>query len=70
MPIDIEKLAQAHQGKQFDLFAQYCNPQLVKVLRTIGFDRDYVRAEGPYLYDTAGNACSYGMRCHFGNRLV
>lgn len=55
MPIDIQKLVQAHQGKQFDLFAEYCNPQLVKVLRTIGFDRDYVKAEGPYLYDTAGN---------------
>ena len=55
MPIDIQKLVEAHQGSQFDLFAKYCNPQLVKVLRTIGFDKDYSRAEGPYLYDTSGN---------------
>ncbi len=55
MPIDILTLAQAHQGTQHDLFGKYCNPQLVKVLRTIGFDRDYVRAEGPYLYDAEGN---------------
>jgi acetylornithine/succinyldiaminopimelate/putrescine aminotransferase len=55
MPIDILKLAEAHQGSQHDLFAKYCNPQLVKVLRTIGFNKDYVRAEGPYLYDQEGN---------------
>ena len=27
----------------------------MKVLRTIGFDRQYVRAEGAYLWDSAGN---------------
>jgi len=55
MPIDILKLAEIHSGRQHDLFGRYCNPQLVKVLRTIGFDKNYVRAEGPFLYDAEGN---------------
>jgi len=42
-------------GEQFDLHERYANAQLVRVLRTIGFDRDYVRATGPHLYDGAGN---------------
>jgi ornithine--oxo-acid transaminase len=31
------------------------NPQLVKVLTTLGFDRNYVRAEGAYLIDDRGD---------------
>lgn len=38
----------------YDLHAANVNPQFVKVLRTIGFDRGYVRGEGAYLYDEAG----------------
>jgi ornithine--oxo-acid transaminase len=30
------------------------NPQLPKVLKTLGFDKTYVRAEGPYLWDESG----------------
>ena len=41
-------------GAQFDLHEKYLNRQMVRVLRTIGYDRNYVRAEGPYLYDEAG----------------
>lgn len=55
MPIDIKGLLEAHQGKQHELYARYINPQFVRVLRTIGFDRNYVRAEGPILYDAEGN---------------
>ncbi len=36
------------------LYAEHINPQLVKVLRTIGFDKRYVRAVGAYLYDADG----------------
>ncbi|MBU4484022.1 aspartate aminotransferase family protein, partial [bacterium] len=52
--MDIKTLIEAHQGKQHDIFAQTVNPQLVKVLRTIGFDINYVRAEGQYLYNDKG----------------
>jgi ornithine--oxo-acid transaminase len=42
-------------GQQFDLHERFLNTQMVKVLKTIGFDRDYVRAEGAYLYDDSGD---------------
>ena len=37
------------------LFEKHLNAQLVRVLKTIGFDVDYVRGEGAYLFDAAGN---------------
>lgn len=42
------------QGRQYDLHARHVNPMFVKMLRTIGFDKGYVRGEGPYLYDGDG----------------
>ena len=39
----------------FDLHAQTINPQFVKLLRTIGFDRRWARAEGAHLWDADGN---------------
>jgi ornithine--oxo-acid transaminase len=46
-----ERLA-ADEG--FELYARTINPQFVKLLRTIGFDRRWARAEGAYLYDSNG----------------
>lgn len=45
-----DQLAQ-RQGENFNLHEQYLNTQMVRVLKTIGYDRTYVRADGPYLYD-------------------
>ena len=42
------------QGRQYDLHAQHVNPVFVKMLRTIGFDKEYVRGEGCYLFDRQG----------------
>ncbi|MFH1830550.1 MAG: aspartate aminotransferase family protein [Pseudomonadota bacterium] len=55
MTTEIKKLLDAHAGRGHELFGRNINPQLVRVLRTIGFDRNYVRAEGPLLYDEQGN---------------
>jgi acetylornithine/succinyldiaminopimelate/putrescine aminotransferase len=44
----------ANQTNRFENHLNYMNPQLPKVLKTLGFDRVYVRAEGPYLWDLAG----------------
>lgn len=44
-----------HEGRQYELHEQYINPAFVKMLRTIGFDKDYVRGEGCYLWDSDGN---------------
>ncbi|HIK46373.1 MAG TPA: aspartate aminotransferase family protein [Leptolyngbyaceae cyanobacterium M65_K2018_010] len=53
--MDILQRLQQRQNETFDLHAQHLNGQMVNVLKTIGFDRQYLRAEGPYLYDQAGH---------------
>ena len=55
MAFDLMKLVADRRGEKFSLFDRHLNSQLVRVLRTIGFDADYVRAEGPYLFDGDGN---------------
>lgn len=52
--MNIRELIQQRQAENFALHAQFLNPQMVNVLKTIGFDRHYVRAEGPYLFDDQG----------------
>lgn len=54
MPQRIADLLQQRAGENFDLHDRYLNGQMVKVLKTIGYDRVYVRAQGPFLYDQAG----------------
>lgn len=53
--MSIQELFNENLDRQHDLFAETVNPQLVKVLRTIGFDKNYVKGEGQYLYDKEGN---------------
>ncbi len=43
-----------HEGRNYELHAAHVNPANVRTLKTIGFDRCYVRAEGPYLWDMQG----------------
>jgi ornithine--oxo-acid transaminase len=50
----LEALLDSRRGEDLDLWARTINPQFVRVLRTIGFDRTWTRAEGAYLYDTDG----------------
>ena len=51
--LDIRALIEEHEGRNYELQAEHINPANVRTLKTIGFDRCYVRAEGPYLWDTA-----------------
>jgi len=44
-----------HKGRQYDLHREHINPAFVKMLKTIGFDKGYVRGEGCYLWDAEGN---------------
>ncbi|HZO34686.1 MAG TPA: aspartate aminotransferase family protein [Gaiellaceae bacterium] len=39
----------------FESYARSVNPQFVRMLRAIGFDRRWARAEGAYLFDADGN---------------
>ncbi|HVR63929.1 MAG TPA: aminotransferase class III-fold pyridoxal phosphate-dependent enzyme, partial [Polyangia bacterium] len=54
MPFDLGKELGERAGESFALHEKYLNPQMVRVLKTIGFDRHYTRAEGAYLFDKTG----------------
>ena len=49
------QLVEERGAEALDLHAQTINPQFVRLLRTIGFDRRWARAEGAYLWDSDGN---------------
>jgi acetylornithine/succinyldiaminopimelate/putrescine aminotransferase len=51
---DLSALLEQRRGENFQLHAKYLNPQLTKVVKTLGFDRFYERGEGCYLYDNHG----------------
>ena len=53
-PLDIRALLKQHEGRNYELHSAHVNPANVRTLKTIGFDRCYVRAEGPYLWDIQG----------------
>ena len=53
--LDIRGLVEARQGESLELWARTINPQFARVLKTIGFDRTWVRAEGAHLWDADGN---------------
>lgn len=55
MPLDIGRLLAGGAVDKYELYDRYLNSQLVRVLRTIGFDRDYVRGKGAYLFDRQGD---------------
>jgi ornithine--oxo-acid transaminase len=52
---ELAQLLESHAATTLDEFAEYVNPQMVRVLRTIGFDRQWARSEGAYLFDSDGN---------------
>ena len=52
--LDIRALLREHEGHNYELHHEHVNPANVRTLKTIGFDRCYTRAEGPYLWDVEG----------------
>ena len=55
MPFDLEQLLRERDDERYALFDHHLNGQLVRVLKTIGFDIGFVRGQGPYLYDREDN---------------
>ncbi|MGH8557180.1 MAG: aspartate aminotransferase family protein [Methylococcales bacterium] len=55
MSDSIRDLLESRVGENFSLHDAYLNSQMVKVLKTIGYDRVYTKAKGQYLYDREGN---------------
>ena len=53
--LDMRALHSRHDSDAYELYARYGNEQLVRLLRTIGFDAGFCRGEGQYLYDREGS---------------
>lgn len=52
---NLNELIERGAPRKFALHERFLNGQLVRVLRTIGFDRQYVSGFGAHLYDADGN---------------
>jgi ornithine--oxo-acid transaminase len=52
---DIASLFAEREAARFDLHSRHLNEQMVRMLRTIGYDVGFCKGEGAYLYDRAGN---------------
>jgi ornithine--oxo-acid transaminase len=55
MSFDLHQLVADRQADKVPLFERHLNGQMVRILRTLGFDADYVRGDGAYLFDRDGN---------------
>jgi acetylornithine/succinyldiaminopimelate/putrescine aminotransferase len=53
--IDVAAILAGRAGDATNLHHRYLNRQMIRVLRTIGFDRDWVAGEGAYLIDARGD---------------
>ena len=54
MSLEIEGLFAEAEADRYTLHTRHLNEQMVRVLKTIGFDRAYQRGKGQYLYDREG----------------
>jgi ornithine--oxo-acid transaminase len=52
--MDVASLFAEREGERYALHSRYLNSQLVRVLKTIGFDVRFCRGEGQYLFDREG----------------
>ena len=55
MSLSITELLESRINDKFELHEKYLNNQMVRVLKTIGYDRNYQKALGQYLYDQDNN---------------
>jgi len=53
--VSIKDLLEKRAGQNYELHSKHINPQIPKMLKMIGYDKVYVRAEGQYLYDQDDN---------------
>ena len=54
MSLDIATLFAIHEADRYSLHTRHLNEQMVRVLRTIGYDVRFCKGRGQYLYDHAG----------------
>ena len=55
MSLDIADLFAEREAERYALHARHLNEQMVRVLRTIGFDKGFRRGSGQYLFDRDGD---------------
>ena len=48
---DIAALFETHESDRFSLHKRCLNEQMVRVLKTIGYDVGFCKGRGQYLYD-------------------
>jgi len=51
---DLAQLFVEREAERSSLHTRFLNDQLVRVLKTIGYDVGFIKGEGQYLYDRAG----------------
>ncbi len=66
MPESIRALLAQRAGEEMALNDRYLNPQMGRIVRTLGLDRQWVRGEGAHLIDAEGQRyldllCGYGV---------
>lgn len=52
---DLRAILDEQSDDPLDLVAQYVNPSFARVLKILGYDLNYVRGSGAYLWDDQGN---------------
>lgn len=55
MVSDLVRLMSGQGPDRYDLHDRYLNTQMVRMLKTIGFDKSYVSGKGAHLFDGQGN---------------
>ncbi len=54
MSLDIQTLFAGREAERYELHTQHMNEQMVRVLKTIGYNVGFVRGKGQYLWDRGG----------------
>ena len=65
-PPSVQQVLQTRSSEALELGDRYMNRQLGRIVRTLGFDRDWRHGEGAHLIDAAGERyldllCGYGV---------
>jgi ornithine--oxo-acid transaminase len=53
-PPPVAEIIAARTGEEMELNERYLNPQMGRILKTLGFDRTWIGGEGAHLIDSAG----------------
>src|SRR6478672_8546882 len=53
-PISFGELLESRAGEELALNDAYLNPQMGRILRTLGFDKTWAQGEGAHLIDSDG----------------